>query len=457
MSAWRAEFRAQLRLGLPVIAVQLGLMGMMVVDVAVVGHHSVRELAGVALGNSISFFYCCFGMGALMVLDPLVSQAVGARDESAVRLALQRGLVLALVLTPPVALGIWLSDGLLELFQVDPNAIPPANAYMRAIIPGVPAFYAFVALRQTLQAMHRLRPILIAVLLANISNLLCDLWLVRGGLGVPALGAEGCGWATSINRWVCLGLLVSFGWRDLRPYLRRPERAAFSLAPLARMLVLGVPIGAHLVLEIGGFSLISLWMGRLGESVASAHLIALNLGSTSFMVPLAIGMAASVRVGKAIGAGEAGGARVAASVAGVTGMTFMGVAALLLLAFPLFFARLYTSDAEVLRIATGLILIVAAFQVFDGAQTVFAGILRGAGDTRFPVWSFLLGFWMVGMPLAWWLGFRSAIGPAGLYWGLTAGLGTAALLLGLRVRSVMRGGLVRLEIDVPPAATPPSS
>jgi len=442
----RGELRAQLSLAAPVVLIHLGMIAMSVVDIAVVGHHSSTELAGVAIGNSLAFALLSFGLGSLLVLDPLVSQAVGALDREAIALALRRGLVLAVLLTVPVSIALLFTSPVAHLLGVQPGLMPAAEGYVRAILPGVLPFYGFVALRQVLQSMRRLRPLLLVMLFANLLNLFLDLALVQGRFGLPAMGARGCGIATTIGRWFqFVGVLV-LAWPVLAPYLRGRVPGVLRPGPLLRMLLLGLPIGAHLVTEIGGFSLVALWMGRLGEVPASSHQVAINIASITFMIPLGVSIAASVRVGRAVGAGEQAGVRRATRVATVLGVLVMVVSATILALFPGPLAALYSSDPAVCVLAAELIVLVAVFQVFDGLQVVSAGILRGTGNTRFPFLAFLCGFWALGMPLGYWLCFHAEMGPAGLYWGFTAGLGVVALMLVLRVRQATAGTVERLHL-----------
>ena len=286
MRGWLQEARAQLALAVPVTAVQVGLMAMAVVDLIMVGHRSAGDLAAVSVGNAFAFGVMSFGMGALLVLDPLIAQAVGAGDRAAVGRGLQRGVALALLLSVPVALLIAPAHSVFAAVGIDPDVAPVAGGYALTNIPSVFAFYLFVVLRHTLQAMHRLRPIVAVILVGNAANALLNWVLVYGHLGAPELGAVGSGWATSICRWgMALGLLA-MAWPVLGGHLRPLRREALRAAPLLKMLGLGLPIGVQLVLEAGGFAAVSLLMGRLGETEAAAHQIAINLASVSFMVPL---------------------------------------------------------------------------------------------------------------------------------------------------------------------------
>lgn len=449
MGARREEFVAQLRLALPVVAIQVGLFAMGFVDAAFVGRLSTTALAAVSLGNMWSFAFIAFGMGVLTALDPVISQAVGARDEAAIRRGIQRGLLLAFLLSVPVALAIAPARSVMTWLGQPADVVPPAAAYARITIASVPAFLVFVALRQALQALTVVRPLLLIIVLANLLNALLDWLWIFGHLGFPARGAEGSAWATVVARWFMAFALLVWVWPRLRPYLRKRDERLFALAPLLRMLRVGLPVGVQYLFEIGAFSSVLVLMGSFGKTVLSSHQVALSLASASFMVPLGISMAAAVRVGHAIGRGDADGARRAAGVSLATGAAVMCFFAALFLLAPLPLARVVTSLEEVLPLAVVLIPIAGLFQVFDGTQVVAGGVLRGAADTRMSMLIHFAGFWLLGIPLGVALALPLGLGPVGLWWGLVAGLAAVAIVLVLRVRLRLRRELSRLVVDEP--------
>jgi MATE family multidrug resistance protein len=443
----RSELRSLIRLALPIVAVQVGLMFMGVVDTLMVGRVSAAALAAVALGNLYFFFIAIFGMGVLFGLDPIVSQAVGAGDEEGIARAVQRGLVLALGLTLISLIPLLLVEPLIALLRQPADVIPLATGYVHAATPGMLAFFAFVVLRQTLQAMDRVRPIVVAIVAANLVNVGLNWLLVFGHLGFPALGPIGTGWASTFSRWTMLLVLGVLTFARLRPYLRPAGRIVLQPRPLWRMLRLGAPIGAQFQLEMGAFALVALLMGWLGTAQMAGHQVAINLASLTFMVPVGIAQAGAVRVGQAVGRGDPGGARRAVKSALLAGTGFMALTGLLFLLLPGPLTALYTDDPEVVVVAVALIPIAGVFQVFDGVQAVSAGVLRGIGDTTAPFVANLGAFWLIGLPVGIWLGFRTGAGPVGLWWGLVLGLALLALFLVLRVRFRMRRELGRIVID----------
>jgi MATE family multidrug resistance protein len=441
------DLRDMLRLALPVAAVQLGIMAMGVVDTIMVGHLSPAALASAALGNLYFFIAGIFGQGTLMALDPVVSQAVGANDEAAIARAVQRGLVLALALTVASCLMFLPVRWVLTALGQPPEVIPDAATYVYVAIPGVFPFYAFVVFRQSLQALHRVAAVLWTVLIANLLNVALNWVFIYGNLGSRPMGVGGSSLATSISRWAMALLLLSLAGREILPRLRpwRPETGA--IAPLLRMLQIGLPIGVQYLLEYGAFAAAALLMGVLGTTQIAAHQIAINLASFTFMVPLGISTATAVLVGHAIGAGDESRARRAAISGIIAGTAFMTLSGTAFILIPTLFARVYTSDATVIGLAVMLIPIAGVFQVFDGIQAVAAGVLRGIGDTHAPAIINVVGFWLIGLPVSWFLAFRSGGGAVGLWWGIVVGLGAVALILLARVRVRLGRSMRRIVID----------
>ena len=443
----RADIAKMIRLAIPVVVVQVGMMLFGVVDTMVVGRLSSQALAAVALGHVAVITISSFGIGVLLGLDPLLNQALGARDRNAFRRTVQRGFVLAAVLMIPSILFLLPIGAVLALLGQPAETVPLAAAYSHISIPGLLPFYGWVVLRLALQAMGRLRHIVATVIAVNIFNLVADWALVFGAGPIPQLGPLGSAWASTIARTLLFVILLTVDRKDLWPLLRF-ERASFELGPLLRTARLGIPIGFNLQLEIVAFSVIALLMGGMGTITMAAHQVAINLASLTFMVPLGVSQATAVRVGNAIGAGDSGGARRAASAGLILGAGFMTLdRAALFIGIPVWLARAYTSVEEVLLLASTLIPIAGFFQVVDGLQVVAAGVLRGAGDTRVPLVVNILGFWLIGLPTSLVLGFRLGFGPQGLWWGIVAGLIAVATFLLARVAFKLRGEIARVKVD----------
>jgi MATE family multidrug resistance protein len=451
----RGELRAMLRLAVPVVVVQVGMMLMGVVDTVMVGHLAPAALAGgasvglaaVALGHLYFFGIGVFAMGTLLVLDPVVAQAVGARDLPGVARGIQRGVLLALLLAVPFTGVLLIAHPVLGLARQPAEVVPLAADYTLRLAPGVLPFFLFIVFRQSLQALRRTGAIVAAILVANLANAGLNWLLIFGAGPIPPLGLLGSAWATSASRWLLLASLVALAWRDLVPHLRHRHPEVWDAAPLGRMLRLGIPIGCQYVLEFGAFALVALMMGWLGTRQMAGHQVAINLASLTFMVPLGVGDAASVLVGHAVGRADPDEARSSARAALLCGAGFMACTALVFLTLPHGLARLYTADPAVVAVAASLIPLAGVFQVFDGLQVVAGGILRGLGETKVAMLVNLLGYWVLGLPVSYLLGFVAGWGPVGLWWGLVLGLGVVATVLLTRVRMALRRRQVRVVID----------
>lgn len=441
----RQELAAMVRLSVPVIVVQIGLMLMGVVDTIMLGHLSAQALAAGALGHVSSFVFLFFGYGVMSALDPLVTQAFGARDARAIGEHLQRGVVMAAALTIPLLVILWDMRPLLRLVGQQPEVIGDAAAYIRVIGWGALPYLLFVAFRQTLQAMSVVRPAVVAIVIANLANVLGNYSLIFGHFGFPRLGVVGSAYSTSLCRWLMLLYLLGASRRFLAPYWRGFTAAALHLKSHLRLLRIGVPIGLHNSIEVLLFSIVALLMGRMGVVELAGNQIAINLASLSFMVPLGISGAAVTRVGNAIGRQDMPAARRAAAVSITLGAGTMLVFAVLFAVIPEALARIYTPDPAVIAMTAALLPIAAVFQVFDGIQVVSAGVLRGAADTAFPAGIALVGFWLIGLPMGWYLGLVAGGGPRGLWWGLTLGLAAVALLFVARIVVRFRSQVARVE------------
>ena len=440
----QSEVRDVARLAAPIVAVQIGMMLMGVVDAAIVGRYSAEGLAAVALGNVYFNSVVTLGHGTLMALDPLISQAVGARDQPAIERSIQRGLVLCLILSVPLALLLLPGERLLGPLNQPESVVPVAADYARACALGVLPYLGFIALRQTVQAFTLVRPVVVAVVVANLVNVVLDWAMVFGKLGFPEIGAVGSGWATTICRWL-MAVVLLWGCRHaLVPYLRRWSREDLAIGPLWRMVRIGFPIGLQLWIEFMAFSVALLLVGLLGVNQLAGHQIALMLAALTYMVPLGVSAAAAVLVGHAVGRGDPEAARREASAALACGVGFMATTAIILISFAPWLARAFTPDPGIIAVARVLIPIAGVFQVVDGIQGVSSGILRGAGDTRIPMLSNLAGYAIVGLPIGAWLCFSQGWGAPGIWWGLCAGLAAVALLLGWRVHVIIGGELRRL-------------
>src|SRR5579862_4209635 len=422
----RADFVLTLRLALPLIIAEVGWMSMGIVDTVMVGRlpDSAVAIGATGLGQSLYHSIAVFGAGLLLGLDTFVSQAYGRKDLRDARISLVNGLSLAFVLTPLLMLAVSFWPSLMRHFGISPELVDPMRPFLRALNWGTLPLLTYFALRRYLQAQNVVVPIMFALISANLVNLVGDWALIYGHLGLPAMGITGSGWATCVARIYMAGVLVATllwveskssisSWRGLiRVDVRR----------VAALLKLGAPAATQILLEIGAFAAATALIARLGPVPLSGHEIALNCAALSFMVPLGISSAAAVRVGQQIGRKDPAGARRAGWSAIILGVGFMACSGLLFVSIPTWIARLFSPDPNVIRTGARLLLIAAAFQLFDGLQTVATGALRGSGDTRTPMLANFIAYWLIGLPVGYLLCFNLGWGAVGVWIGLCGGL-----------------------------------
>ncbi|MBX3172871.1 MAG: MATE family efflux transporter [Gemmatimonadaceae bacterium] len=435
------------RLAAPIVLVNLGMHGMGLVDAAMLGRVSAADLAAGGLGNFYFFGVAIIGIGILMALDPVIAQGVGAEDEAQIARGIQRGVLMTALISVVVSLSFLAARPVFSALRQPAEVVPLAAGYVLWSIPGMLPFFAFNMLRQTLQAFHRVWPVVLCVVAGNLANVFLNWVLIFGHLGFEPGGVIGSSQGTAIARWVMALVLLAASWRELRPYLTAWRPESWRWGPLSRMFRLGFPIGLQFLAEAGAFGFATVMSGWLGTIVLAGHEITLALAGMTFMVPMGVAAAGSVMVGRAIGRGDVAASRRDAVAALVVGVGFMVSTAIVFAIVPNGLAGLFTVDAATRQLAALLIPIAAVFQVFDGTQVISASILRGAGDTRVPAILHALSFWAVGVPLGAWLAFGRGMGAAGIWWGLTAGLSAAAILQLQRVRRKLGREVARVIID----------
>lgn len=429
----------------PISLAQLGLPLMGIVDSAVVGRVSVADLAGAAMGRTLGFAAFMLALGVSMALEPLASQAVGAREPERAWEMMRTTMRAVLLLWAPLmacALGV---TYLLEPFGVEHDVALRTRDYFLGSAPGYALFGGFSVMKVFLQAHGQTRPALVGVFIANVLNLVICNVLVRGDdllltlhlppCGLPRLGAFGAGLASSLASLV----LVSIVYRAARAY--RPREAAPKVA-MRRVLSVGTPIGLQMLAEFGVFALATMIAGRLGKEIVAAHQAAIGLASVTYMAALGVSGATAVRVGHAVGAAQS--PRRAGVMGMAVGALVMCVPALLFIAIPKPLVMFFTKDEGVITLGMALLRIAGVFQLFDGVQAVAGGALRGAGDVRFSFYANLTAYWAIGLPLALVLAFPLKWGAQGIWWGLTLGLILVAFALVMRFLRLSKTALVRV-------------
>ncbi len=411
-----------LHLAWPIVLAELGWQTMGIVDTIVVGRlpDSAPSIAAVSLGTIVFYVVGIFGSGLLLGLDTLVSQSFGAGDLRDCHRSILNALYLSVPLSIVLMAILWIWEPLLGRIGESPAVLRLLIPYLSTLTWSMFPLLLYFGLRRYLQATNLVRPVMFALISANLVNLGGNLIFVFGKLGAPALGVAGSAWATVFSRIYMGGVLALVViWRE------KPGRD-WPLVPdfqrMLRLLTLGLPAGGQILLETGIFAISAALIGRLNPVSLAAHQVALSTASLTFMVTLGIGSAAAVRVGQALGRQN----RAAAATSGWTALTlgvgFMTCSAIVFLTMPGWLARVYTSDPAVIHMSVALLSVAAFFQIFDGTQVVLAGALRGAGDTHTPMFCHLFGYWFVGLPLGYYLCFTRHWGAVGIWFGLCAAL-----------------------------------
>ena len=438
LNTFRTELRPTLRLALPLVFAEIGWMSMAIVDTMMVGRlpNSAVAIGAVSLGSILVHLLALFGGGLLVGLDTLVSQSFGAGEREDCHRSLLHGIYISFALAPLLMAPVWFFGPLLRGMHIAPDVIALAVPYSKALAWGTLPLLLYSAVRRCMQAMNIVKPIAFALISANLINAAGNWILIYGKLGAPAMGAVGSGWSTAWSRIYLAAVLLGYlFWYDHKHHTRllhtpiEPE-----LRRIRRLLALGLPTAMQMTLEIGVFALVTALIGRLGAVALASHQLALNTVSLTYMVPLGVSSAAAVRVGQAIGRKDPAGAGDAGSTAIFLGAAFMTLASVVLLVFPRWIARAFTPDEAIIHSTIILLAAGAAFQLFDGIQTVATGALRGLGDTRTPMLCHFTAYWVIGLPLGAWLCFRLGWGAFGLW----AGLSLALILIGIVLLAVWR-------------------
>jgi len=442
---WREEAPALLRLAGPLIVNNLAIAGMQFADAVMSGRLGAEALAAVAVGSSVWFFGFVICLGILMAISPIAARHYGGGSPELIgrytRQGMYLGIAFGLIL---IVMAHLIVEPMLTQIGIDESFRKMTVGYVFAIVPGAPAIFVFLALRFTTEGIGHTRPIMYASVFSLICNVFLNYVLMFGHFGAPALGVVGCGLASAITMWLIMIVLIahmkmSSHYASLKIFSRvsplRPQ-------VLKEILVLGVPIAVMITAEAGLFNAVSILMGTRGAAIAAAHQIAINFAATMFMVPLALSSAIMIRVGHALGAGNAAAARFSGGLGILICTLFMSVSATFLLVFRDAVVTLYTNDTSVTSIAISLLLMAAIFQVADGAQIGAAGALRGYKDTRMPMAINIFAYWVMAFPLAYMAAVVFKLPPSYVWGGFVIGLAVAGILLTWRYARVSRAYLL---------------
>ncbi len=437
----RMEFRALLKLAGPLIINNLAIASIHFADAVMAGRLGARTLAAVAVGGSVWMLGFTFCLGVLMSVSPIVSRLYGAGDLASAGRYVRQAFWLSQILGITIAvLAILLVRPVLTFIGIDPGFRDMTVGYVQAIMLGMPAMGIFLVCRFTTEGIGETLPIMFASLLALVCNVFGNWVFMYGNLGVPAMGAVGSGLAGAISVWI---MAITLGLHILRGSRYRPLKIfsvfeTIRLPAMRELLALGLPIAATITAESGLFSAVAILTGTISAEIAAAHQIAINFASTTFMIPLALSSATTVRVGHALGAGDYAGARLRGWIGIGSCGVFMLAAATFMLLFRDVVVALYTNDVSVRDIAVSMLLMAAIFQVADGIQIGAAGALRGYKDARVSMVINTFAYWVLAFPLAYLAAVTYRAPPQYIWGGFVVGLVVAASLLSLRYRMISK-------------------
>lgn len=449
---WRAELRATLALAWPLILANVTQQTIQATDVLLMGRLGAMQLAAATLALNMTFTFNLFLLGLLIASSPMMATALGQRFNAVrdVRRTFRAGLWLLIVGLPPYWLLLWHVGALMRALGETPELASQGQTFLRAYMWCTAPWLLFQLLRNFVSALERPRIVLWLSLGGIALNALLSWSLIFGHFGLPALGLVGGGLGSTITWSFLCGAMILLVSRD-RQFRRFHVFGRFWRVDgerTAAMVRLGLPIGITMALEMGVFALAAYFMGWIGAPAVAAHAVALQIAALTFMVPLGLGQAATVRVGLALGRGDASAITRAGWTAWVVGVGFMGSMALVMWSVPHRLVTLFLAEgpanAAVIALAVSFLKVAAAFQLADGAQVIGAGMLRGLHDTRWPLVFALVGYWGVGLGIGSWLAFGADWKGVGIWVGLASGLAAVAVLMLGRWLLRDRIGLTRL-------------
>jgi multidrug resistance protein, MATE family len=450
--AWRAELRASLALAWPLIMANVTQQVIQATDVLLMGRLGATQLAAATLALNLTFTFNLLLLGLLIASSPMMATALGQRFNAVrdVRRTFRAGLWILIISLPPYWLLLWHVGWLMRAFGQAPELAEQGQTFLRAYMWCTGPWLLFQLLRNFVSALERPRIVLWLSIAGIALNALLSWSLIFGHFGLPALGLAGGGLGSTLTWLILCGALMAVMSRDrqFRRFRLFGRFWRFDGERTLAMVRLGWPIGVTMGLEMGVFALAAYFMGWIGAPAVAAHAVALQLAALTFMVPLGLGQAATVRVGLALGRRDSAGIRRAGWASWIAGVAFMGAMALVMWSIPRWLITIFLTEvpanAAVIALAVSFLKVAAAFQLVDGAQVIGAGMLRGLHDTRWPLMFALVGYWGVGLGIGVWLAFGADWKGLGIWVGLASGLAAVAALMLARWLLRDRIGLTRL-------------
>ena len=440
MTEIKKHIKSTLTLAYPVIIGQLGFIMMGVVDSIMVGKLGATPLAAASLANGLFIFILIVGIGISYAITPLVAISVGAEKHSEAGEIFHQALIIDLITGIILMLLVFACSDFLKYMNQPAGVVRQAKSYMNILGFSIMPVMLFQTYKQFIEGLSFTRPAMVFSIIANIVNWFVNWILIFGNLGFPAMGLDGAGWATFFSRlFMGIGLMwfvmssKEFSGYDVAFRFKKPV-----LKIIRKILALGLPSAFQYIFEVGAFSFAAVMIGWLGTKALAAHQIAINLASVSFMCALGISAAGAIRVGNAVGRDDVKEIRRAGFSAIILGQILMGSFGIIFIVFRNFLPTLYISDPNVISTASVLLIIAAIFQIADGTQAVGIGILRGLTDVKGPTLITFIAYWVIGLPIAYLLGFTYQMSVKGVWIGLLIGLTASATMLSFRFNGKSR-------------------
>jgi len=427
-------------LAVPVMLSQLGHTLVGVADSLMVGQLGSVPLAAASLANVIFHIALTFGIGVTYAITPLVAAADGEQDHDKSTMVLKHGLLINMITGLVLFAVVFSGSGALHYLDQPVEVVELALPYLGLIILSIIPFMFFQTFRQFTEGLSFTRQAMYVVLLSTLLNIILNYILIFGKLGFEPLGINGAGWATLVSR-IVMGLVMWAYIYYSAKYKRYHSAFTFgnySKDLIRKLLKIGIPAGIQFAFEVGAFGFAAIMIGWFGANALAAHQIAINLASVTYMMASGLAAAATIRVGNQLGRKDLFTLRRAAFSIFIMVILFMGVNALIFIIGRNFLPGLYIDNLEVTKLAASLVVIAAFFQLSDGIQVVGLGALRGLSDVKIPTLITFIAYWVIALPLGYFLGFKLGLGVSGIWYGLFVGLSLAAVLLFIRFNKISK-------------------
>ncbi len=436
----KEHFKKTFLLAYPVIISQVGHVIVNITDSVLIGHLGPIKLAACSLGISVFAVLMVFGIGIAYGLTPHISREFGANNKDACGKYLVNSLIINIIAGIVVFLGIYGLSTQLNHFGQAPEVVIEALPFLRIIGFSMVPLMLFLTFKQFAEGLNFTRQAMIITLIADGFNIFLTYGLINGAFGLPRLELEGAGIANLISRSLMAVLMITYVLRskNFKPYLHQAKSKFIEWKTSMEIINYGIPTAFQYLFEVGAFALAALMMGMLGPNFQSAHQIAISIASATYMAASGIGAATSVRVGNALGEGNFKQLKRAGNVGYLMVLMFMGLMAIIMILGRTIFPLFFMSYPEVVEIATGLMIIAAFFQLSDGTQVVGLGALRGMGDVKVPTLVTFIAYWVISIPLAYYLGFELKMGGVGIWIALSLGLTLSAIMLCWRFKKLSK-------------------